>query len=456
MNVSTCGRNESPDPRLWREPPMRDALIRRDIGAVFLLLHRRHGMTQRRIGELAGFAASEVYEVIHGRKIMAYDVLVRIAEGLGVPRGLMGLAHDEGPATRPGTVPLPLENADQRQQFIAALAGVAVGGPPALDAWLPHTEQWPGPVPEAVSPATVSTVREITDRHRRLDATYGGGSCRDSALGYLLWARCLLRSPCPDEILAADLCGKLADLHNLVGWMCHDLGQHTAARRYLAQGLVLAQKADDVTLMADSYYRLGRVSIHQDDPREALHLFQLGLMVATTSSCPTSAAILHANIGWAHAKMGNAAAVRDSLARAGEELGRADSQAAPQWTRFFSSADLAGMSGVVHAALAHHDEHRKTHALLAIEHAGHALNGRDATSRSGAFDHVTAATGHALLGEGRAVIPHATAVLAATGQVRSRRLLDRLDGLADVVDPHTGRNSSLHNLVTKIRTLTGA
>lgn len=456
MNVDAYGRHVRPDPRLWGEPPMRDALGRRDIGAVFLLLHRRHGITQRRIGELAGFAASEVYEVMRGRKIMAYDVLARIAEGLGIPRGLMGLAHAEAAAEQPGPVPLPLDDSHQRQPFIAALAGVAVGGAPALDAWLPHMTSSAGPVPETVTPATIASVREITNRHRQLDAAYGGGSCRDSALGYLLWARGLLHTPCPDQSLAADLHRKLADLHNLVGWMSHDLGQHNSARRYLAQGLVLAQQAGDDSLMADAYYRLGRVSIHQNDPREALHLFQLGLMVATNSTCPSSAAILHANIGWAHAKMGNAAAVRDSLSRAGEELNRADGHDAPQWTRFFSVADLAGMSGVVHAALARHDEHRKTHAPLAIEHASRALDSRTDASRSGAFDHVTAATGHALLGEGPQVLPHASAVLTATGTVRSRRLLDRLDGLADVVAPHTDQDSALRDLVTEIRILTAA
>jgi hypothetical protein len=38
----------------------------------------------------------EISEIIAGRRrAIAYDVLVRIAEGLGIPRGWMGLAHDE-------------------------------------------------------------------------------------------------------------------------------------------------------------------------------------------------------------------------------------------------------------------------------------------------------------------------------------------------------------------------
>jgi hypothetical protein len=37
--------------------------------------------------------------------VVSYDVLVRIADGLGVPRGLMGLAHEDPSDPRP-TQPL--------------------------------------------------------------------------------------------------------------------------------------------------------------------------------------------------------------------------------------------------------------------------------------------------------------------------------------------------------------
>jgi hypothetical protein len=42
---------------------------------------------------LTGQSQSEISEILGGRKVIAYDLLVRIAQGLGVDRGLMGLAH---------------------------------------------------------------------------------------------------------------------------------------------------------------------------------------------------------------------------------------------------------------------------------------------------------------------------------------------------------------------------
>ena len=49
---------------------------------------------------MTGQSQSEVSEILKGRQVMAYDVLTRIADGLGVPRGYMGLAYDEATAIR--------------------------------------------------------------------------------------------------------------------------------------------------------------------------------------------------------------------------------------------------------------------------------------------------------------------------------------------------------------------
>src|SRR5436309_9674433 len=72
----------------------RRALAARDVSAVYRLL-TESGISQRQIAHMTGQSQSEVSEIVKGRRVMAYDVLVRIAEGLGVQRGSMGLAYDE-------------------------------------------------------------------------------------------------------------------------------------------------------------------------------------------------------------------------------------------------------------------------------------------------------------------------------------------------------------------------
>jgi plasmid maintenance system antidote protein VapI len=73
---------------------MRYALAVHDIAKVYRLL-QRFGVSQRRIAARVDQAQSEVSEIIGGRKVVAYDVLIRIADGLGVPRGWMGLQYTD-------------------------------------------------------------------------------------------------------------------------------------------------------------------------------------------------------------------------------------------------------------------------------------------------------------------------------------------------------------------------
>lgn len=79
------------DSLIMSTAPMLKALSGHDIAGVYRLLQDA-GFSQRRIAAAVGCGKSEISEVLSGRKVTKYDVLVRIADGLGVPRGLMGLA----------------------------------------------------------------------------------------------------------------------------------------------------------------------------------------------------------------------------------------------------------------------------------------------------------------------------------------------------------------------------
>jgi transcriptional regulator with XRE-family HTH domain len=70
------------------------ALAVRDVATIYRLLNEA-GVPQRDIAALTGQSQSEVSEILKGRKVMGYDVMVKIAEGLDIPRGFMGLAYDE-------------------------------------------------------------------------------------------------------------------------------------------------------------------------------------------------------------------------------------------------------------------------------------------------------------------------------------------------------------------------
>ena len=78
-----------------RGRPLSDALRCRDVTAVFRFLKTR-GWSSAAIGAATGLSENRVRAVVSGsQKIISYDVLERIAQGLHIDRGLMGLAYDD-------------------------------------------------------------------------------------------------------------------------------------------------------------------------------------------------------------------------------------------------------------------------------------------------------------------------------------------------------------------------
>jgi tetratricopeptide (TPR) repeat protein len=447
------------DRATWQGQPLRDLLAARAIGPVFRFLHSR-GWSYAAIAEATDLGAGRVSEIAsRNRAVATYDVLVRIADGLQIPRSRMGLGYGEGSAGHRGSDlrdDHALEDPVQRRSLIGALASVAVGAiPDDLDRWLPVLST--SITPAKVTRQEVAAVRAFTQLHRKMQAASGGGACRESALGYLSWARAMLSAEFASEEVEDGLKNALADLHNLVGWLSHDLDRHTDARRHLTQGLLLAREANNLTLMADSYYRLGRISLHLRQADEALHLFGLGQLVAQDSGCLASVAILHANEAWAYAMQGRPAQVRDALARAQGELDRIDPATAPAWTRFFTApADLHGLTGVIYGALAAHDEHR-TYAATAAEHSLQAVRLRRAgENRSFTFDLIAVATAHALDGQLDGAEKYARRALKQADDVRSARVHDRLRGMWQIAGRHSAGHPGLADVGARIKALQAA
>jgi hypothetical protein len=83
--------SDCPDKATWQQQEMRTAVQVRNFTAIYRILQKQ-GYSQQRIAALTGQSQPEVSAIIHGRKVMAYDVILRIADGLGIPHGLAGLS----------------------------------------------------------------------------------------------------------------------------------------------------------------------------------------------------------------------------------------------------------------------------------------------------------------------------------------------------------------------------
>lgn len=380
---------------------MRDALAARDISSVYRLL-RRHGVSQRQIAALTGQSQSEVSEILKGRQVMAYDVLARIADGLNVPRGYMGLAYDEATAVRVAAntddPQAEEEESVKRRRFLAHAATVTMGAA-VLGAdsgsWVSHPIQTPAP--GRIGMTDVRQIEAATRALRALDYQYGGGSCRDAVVAQLSWGQQMLGAQGTD-VVKERLYVALADLHNLAGWTSFDTGLVDSARTHFGRALELARQGNNDALVANVLYRMGRVYLHQNEPDDALKLFQLGQIAAQESGSELAVAVLCANEAWAYAKMGRDDQALKLLGRTRDEFARADVPNAPGWAKFFDQTDLSAMIGTVHTELAQTVDVKYTRfAIPALTKAIDAYGEDMARSRS--FNLTSLSTNHLLEGD---------------------------------------------------------
>jgi len=185
------------DPRLFDRPDVRRVLAERDIAALYQVLRDDAGLTQRTIAELTGMAQSEVSEILAGRQVRAYDVLVRIAEGLGIPRELMGLSYGEDSAgdAYPGVEGGPdpeVEEEMRRRALLAATSLAALGRVVTslgelAELALPRTGD--EPLPSRLGVSHVQAIEAVTERLRATARQYGGQAevFGAAAKHYLRW-----------------------------------------------------------------------------------------------------------------------------------------------------------------------------------------------------------------------------------------------------------------------------
>ncbi|GAB2994203.1 helix-turn-helix domain-containing protein [Saccharothrix stipae] len=454
MNVGSGG-DRPINPVVWHDRDIRAALAQRNIGRVYQLL-RRFGVSQRQIAACTGQGQSEVSAIVNGRQVQAYDVLERIADGLGVPRGYMGLAYSDDAVAR--ALSSGSHGAEdgfmQRRGFLGLVSKLVVGSaltPVELD-FLDVTPSTT-PVPGHVGAIDVEQVRTVTATLRALDLAHGGGSCRDAILAHVGWAQSLLGARC-DDTVRGQLLSAVAEIKTLAGWSAHDLGLADEARRYLGQAVRDAQDAGDPAHTAIVLHHLGRVPLDNGDPAEALKVFQLGEIAAKDSRSTLAVAFLQANQAVAYAHQGDADQALTALRRAEDEYSHAGQDDAERgFTRFFDQVALDTAAARVHSQLGLTDTGHRAQAItrltrtLAVTSADH--------GRQRAFNLAWLATCMLAEGDPETGVRLGTQALDAVRAVQSTRLLDHLQPLENETRQHNG-NSDVQQLHHEVRLLRSA
>jgi transcriptional regulator with XRE-family HTH domain len=319
------------DAPLYHRDDVRRILAERDIAALYRVL-KDAGVTQRQIAALTGQSQSEVSEILKGRHVRAYDVLVRIAEGLGIPREFMGLSYgDSATYAEEVTVSDPPEDEDVLRRAVLLAAPVAVWGLPLFGEIpeLPAPPWVPSPLPSRLGMTDVVRVEHQTGLLRTLAYQHGGHA--DAAHAIATHAMRLMAVPAEDRV-KAKLGSALARLHTLAGWCCADSLLDAHACHHFRQALELASESYEMVITLRVAGNTDRLRGH---PNDALKLYQLALVKAwdLPRDDPQTAVLtswLHAQSARAFAAMGIEDKAWSSLAEARDgwyppgDLARAD------------------------------------------------------------------------------------------------------------------------------------
>jgi transcriptional regulator with XRE-family HTH domain len=441
---------------MWRRPDMRSALAARDIATVFRLL-QRVGVSQRRIAALTGQSQSEISEILSGRQVVSYDVLARIADGLEVPRGHLGLAYDDSTAQLLGVAsgeeePAPPADDEDPRRTLSRLAQLTLGAgdiDPSTFAQ-PFAVAWAA-APDHVGHTDVERLCAVTAALRALDYQYGGGAVRDAVLAQLAWAQQLVRSLVAEDAVHG-LHVAVADLHNLAGWTSFDIGRTGPARRHFDRAIEHATHVAEKSLVAKALYCQGRVHLHHGWSIQAVKLMQLGQVSAEESGHVRTIAMMHANLAWAHAAAGDTKPALAAAARARDIYAHADEQEAPPWVRFFDAAELQALRAMTLATLPEPTAQQRAEA---IERFSLSTVMRDVgLARSRAFEFT--ALSIVLLAEGELAeavrVGHQAADLAV--EIRSKRVVDRMAPLRSALQRHLA-NDDARDLLERLKTMPG-
>ncbi len=404
------------------------ALAERDITTVYRLLNEA-GVQQRQIAELTGQKQSEVSDIILGsRRVVGYDVLVKIAEGLDLPRGLMGLAYDED--LLPQTT---WEEADEdlKRRDLLASAGIALFNRPVLGELLelPRRPDVPTPLPSQLGKADVTALDALTAELRAWAQRWGGGAATICAIARRS-ERLLTVSA--SDVLTGRLHSALAMLHIVAGWAAFDECLDDTARDHFGRAMSLAGAADDPYWIGFALYGGGRIAAESGYPNDALKHYQLAHFAVVRDdgrhdSAPALTGLLHGESALELAALEHRS-FREELAALGDTEPNADSLHLTAQTHIrMGNLDIA-QSFAVGAVHRWEGSPKRRHAVIAD---------------------ITLAIVNVSAGEPRG-LPLARKAIASVAEIRSTRARTRLRNLVAALERRPGDYRELAVLAQRV------
>jgi transcriptional regulator with XRE-family HTH domain/tetratricopeptide (TPR) repeat protein len=427
---------ESIDPAVWENSDLREALARRDISDVYRRLVMA-GVQQRTIAALTRQSQSGISEIMAGRQVQSYDVLVRIADGLGVPRGWLGLAyHGSGPSTLDETQ--EVDEDVERRKFLA-LAGSIVVGSPVLGEPQPLTvRDVITRTPDKIGLADVGQYAASVTRLDVLDRESGGMAARAALAATARAGEALLTADAPDQA-RRELRRATSEAHRLAGWASGDVGLSEHCQWHMHRALTYAEGDDaQVSSVLAASAAMQKTHGNADDALRLLHLAQIGAPLAD----PQTGAVLAGLSASTYVAVGQPERARADLALARTLFAQAQPASSTPFFAFYGPG--AGLLASVEAKLGDLDAAR-TEVTRALD------TRPDYDVRCTALDTIVLATILIEAGEFRDGVTATRRALELVTEVGSQRVRDRLEPLERALAAR--RDSTCAELARRVRTL---
>ncbi|MFG2014696.1 helix-turn-helix domain-containing protein [Actinomadura geliboluensis] len=310
----------------WSAEPLRAALSDWHVGRLIRAYrhHPHHGpraLPQDVVARWLNITQTQLSRIESGPPVTDLDRLIPWARTLGVPPSLLWFKLPEEPR--------PPAAAHRPQSLVA----------PSLPAALQYAAL--NPLGSAEPPSDDPDMTTLY-AFRAADRQVGGGHLYPTVTSYLqstLAPRLFgsQTSRAPTSIFTA-----AGGFTEMAGWMAHDAGHDQIARRHFRRSLDLAQMGGDPQLTAHVYASMSHLSLHQDEPGQAIALARQGhAALDDNPPAPVLSARLYAMEARGLAALADQTACAGALKKAEKALERCCDERPSPWVSPFDAGSLA-------------------------------------------------------------------------------------------------------------------
>jgi hypothetical protein len=282
----------------------------------------------------------------------------------------------------------------------------------------------------SLAPSSDDPVMTTLYAFRAADRQVGGGHLYPTVTRYLqtTLAPQMFGSRTPQR--GVNIFTAAGGFTEMAGWMAHDAGHDHIARQHFARSLDLAQMGGDPQLSAHIYASMSHLSLHQDEPEEAITLAHQGhTALADAPPAPALSARLYAMAARGLAALTDHPACTDALTHAEKALERSPSEAPSPWVSPFDAGSLASETARCMRQLGH---------LTEAEHQARRIIElrADSHTRSRAFAKLLLVTILIAQGKPEEACVQARHVVDAIQGLSSHLVTQQLDELQALLTPY--------------------